>query len=99
MRDAIKKLENNGYYIDNQFDGFFGTIENEYELYKGDEVVKDHLNEAQVIEFANTLQEVGIMKQYKGYYIDGMHFKNKEQIDEFIKANAVESYKTACRLF
>jgi hypothetical protein len=39
------------------------------------------------------------MKQYKGYYIDGMHFKNKEQIDEFIKANAVESYKTACRLF
>lgn len=55
MRDAIKKLENNGYYIDNQFDRFFGTIENEYELYKGDEVVKDHLNEAQVIEFANTL--------------------------------------------
>lgn len=55
MRDAIKKLENNGYYIDNQFDGFFGTIENEYELYKGDKVVKDHLNEAQVIEFANTL--------------------------------------------
>ena len=39
------------------------------------------------------------MRQYKGYYIDGIHFKNKEQIDEFIKAKAVESYKTVCRLF
>lgn len=39
------------------------------------------------------------MRQYKGYYIDGIHFKNKEQVDEFIKDKAVESYKTACRLF
>lgn len=51
------------------------------------------------LDKSHFITEVGIMKQYKGYYIDGMHFKNKEQIDEFIKANAVESYKTACRLF
>ena len=26
MKEAIKKLESKGYYIDNQFDGWFGTF-------------------------------------------------------------------------
>lgn len=39
----------------NQFDGFYGTVTNEYELYKGDECVMDHLSESQVIALASIL--------------------------------------------
>ena len=55
MNEAIKKLEDKGYYIENQFDGFYGTIENEFELYKGDAVVMDHLSESQVIALSNLI--------------------------------------------
>lgn len=55
MKEAIKKLESKGYYIDNQFDGFTSTLSSEYELYKGDEIVIDHLSEAQVIALSNIL--------------------------------------------
>ena len=56
MKEAIERLESKGYYIDNQFDGFTGTIENEYELYKGENVVMDHLSEAQVIALADLVK-------------------------------------------
>ena len=39
------------------------------------------------------------MKQYKGYYIDGVHFINTAAIDAFIEREAVEAYKTACKIF
>lgn len=55
MKEAIKKLESKGYYIDNQFDGFTSTLSSEYELYKGEEIVIDHLSEAQVIALSNIL--------------------------------------------
>lgn len=55
MREAVRKLENNGYYVFNQFDGFFGTEENRYEMWKGDELVQDHMTEEQVIKFADKL--------------------------------------------
>ena len=55
MKEAIKKLESKGYGVDNQFDGFTSTIENEYELYNGENVVMDHLSEAQVIQLSNIL--------------------------------------------
>ena len=55
MNEAIKKLEDKGFYIVNQFDGFYGTIENEFELYKGDAVVMDHLSESQVIALSNLI--------------------------------------------
>lgn len=42
MKDAERTLNNKGYFIMNQFDGFYGTLTNEYELYKGDECVMDH---------------------------------------------------------
>lgn len=55
MKEAIKKLESKGYFVCNQFDGFTSTIAGEYELYKGENVVIDHLSEAQVIQLSNIL--------------------------------------------
>ena len=55
MKEAIKKLESKGYFVCNQFDGFYGTKKDEYELYKGDDIVIDHLSEAQVIQLSNIL--------------------------------------------
>ena len=54
MKEAERTL-NNGYFIINQFDGFYETVINEYELYKGDECVMDHLSESQVIALASIL--------------------------------------------
>lgn len=56
MREAIKKLESKGYYINNQFNGFTSTLASEYELYKGEEIVMDHLSEAQVIALADLVK-------------------------------------------
>lgn len=56
MKDAIKKLESKGYSVNNQFDGFTSTLENEYELYKGENVVMDHLSEAQVVALADLVK-------------------------------------------
>ena len=56
MKEAIKKLESKGYFVENQFDGFYGTKEDEYELYKGDDIVIDHLSEAQVIALADLVK-------------------------------------------
>lgn len=39
------------------------------------------------------------MKQYKGYYIDGVIFKSKKDIDEFRKENAIERYKLLVKEF
>ena len=55
MKEAINKLESKGYFVCNQFDGFTGTIENEYELYQGENIVMDHLSEAQVMQLSNIL--------------------------------------------
>ena len=55
MKEAEKILNNKGFSITNQFDGFFGTVTNEYELYKGDECVMDHLSESQIIALASIL--------------------------------------------
>lgn len=55
MKEAIKKLESKGYYIDNQFDGWFGTFPDRFELHKGDEIIMDNLSESQVINLAEIL--------------------------------------------
>ena len=55
MKEAIKKLENKGYFVCNQFDGFASTT-GEYELYKGESVVIDHLSESQVIALADLVR-------------------------------------------
>lgn len=39
------------------------------------------------------------MRQYKGYYIDETIFNTKEDIDRFLEEQAVNAYKTACKLF
>ena len=57
MNEAERTLNNKGYFIMNQFDGFYGTVTNEYELYKGDECMMDHLSESQVIALASILQK------------------------------------------
>lgn len=56
MREAQKKLEAKGYYVSNQFDGFTGTLTDEFEIAdcNGD-VVMDHMSESQVIALANIL--------------------------------------------
>ena len=56
MKEAIYKLESKGYFVCNQFDGFTGTIENEYELYQGENIVMDHLSEAQVIALSDLIK-------------------------------------------
>lgn len=39
------------------------------------------------------------MKQYKGLYIDGTIFTSKEEIDNFLKEQAIRSYKIAVQAF
>lgn len=39
------------------------------------------------------------MKKYKGYYIDKVIFNNKQEIDDFIKKQAIYAYKTSVKLF
>ena len=58
MKEAIKKLENKGYYVSNQFYGFGAELgANEYELIDRDgNTVIDHLSEAQVISLADLIK-------------------------------------------
>lgn len=39
------------------------------------------------------------MRNYRGYYIDNVIFNSKEDIDNFIKAEALRAYKSAVELF
>lgn len=39
------------------------------------------------------------MKQYRGYYIDGITFNSKADIDRFVKDQSIKDYKKACRYF
>jgi hypothetical protein len=39
------------------------------------------------------------MKQYKGYYIDHIYFNSKEEIDEFVKSQAIDSYCKSVEYF
>lgn len=39
------------------------------------------------------------MTKYKGFYTDHVIFNNKAEIDAHIKKQAINHYKTACRLF
>lgn len=39
------------------------------------------------------------MTKYRNYYIDNVIFNSKEDIDRFIKAQTIESYKRACKRF
>lgn len=39
------------------------------------------------------------MTQYKGYYIDHIHFHSKAEIDAHIKQQAVEEYQRRIRYF
>lgn len=39
------------------------------------------------------------MKQYRGYYIDHVIFNSKEEIDNFIKKQAVDHYTMLCTMF
>ena len=57
MKEAIKKLENKGYYVSNQFYGFGVELgANEYELSdRNGNTVMDHLSEAQVMQLSNIL--------------------------------------------
>lgn len=56
MKEAERKLYEKGYYLANQFDGFFGTIPDEYELAdRNGNTVIDHLSEAQVIALSAIL--------------------------------------------
>lgn len=56
MKEAERKLYEKGYYLSNQFDGFFGTIPAQYELAdKEGNTVIDHLSKAQVIALSAIL--------------------------------------------
>ena len=57
MKEAIKKLENKGYFVENQFYGFGAELgANEYELSDvNGNVVIDHLSEAQILQLSEIL--------------------------------------------
>lgn len=55
MKAAETLLENKGYYLSNQFDGFT-TLPDEYELSdENGNTVIDHLSEAQVLQISEIL--------------------------------------------
>lgn len=39
------------------------------------------------------------MTKYKNFYIDGVTFKSKEEIDNFLKESAIQEYKVRCKVF
>lgn len=56
MSEIIKALEAKGYMVCNQFDGFFGTLPDTYELYdKNGNIVADNLTEQDIIKTCSTL--------------------------------------------
>lgn len=58
MKEAIKKLENKGYFVENQFNGFGAELgSNEYELSnRNGETIIDHLSESHVIALADLIK-------------------------------------------
>ena len=38
------------------------------------------------------------MKEYKGYHIDGVYFRSKEDVDKHIKESLINEYKVRCRV-
>lgn len=55
-KQAVKALESKGYYIENMFDGFNSTLENEWELLSNEgNVLMDHLSQAHIIQLAKIL--------------------------------------------
>ena len=56
MSEIIKALEAKGYMVCNQFDGFFGTLPDTYELYdKNGNIIADNLTEQDLIKTCSTL--------------------------------------------
>lgn len=56
LKKAIEKLENKGFYIENQFDGFVSTLPNEYELSdENGNTIMDYLSESQVLQLSKIL--------------------------------------------
>lgn len=39
------------------------------------------------------------MTKYRGYYIDHVIFNSKAEIDDYLKQSAINTYRTACKLF
>ena len=39
------------------------------------------------------------MKKYNGYYIDNVIFHNEEEIDAFLKQQAIDAFKKAIKYF
>ena len=39
------------------------------------------------------------MTKYRGYYIDGIYFNSKADVDKFVERKAVEAYKQAYKYF
>ena len=56
MNEIINALETHGYMVCNQFDGFFGTLPDTYELYdKSGNIVADNLTKQDLIKACSTL--------------------------------------------
>lgn len=55
-KQAVRELESKGYYIENMFDGFNSTLENEWELLNNEgDILMDHLSQAHIIQLARIL--------------------------------------------
>lgn len=55
LRAAINKLLDKSYSVENQFDGYFGSIPGEYQISHNCDIIIDHLSEAQVIALSDIL--------------------------------------------
>lgn len=42
-KEIIRAVENKGYMVFNQFDGFYGTMDDRYELWKGETILKAYM--------------------------------------------------------
>ena len=52
-----------------------------------------------IVKQRNKKERMIVMRNYKGYYIDGVHFKCESDIDSFIRDRAVKSFKQAMLIF
>ena len=99
LKKAMKKLENEGFYIENQFDGFTSTIPDEYELNdKNGNMLMDHLSEAQVIQFSKIKTDaiinysVAVLAEVveRAKQEDAPIYEGDEEVDQWVRLSDVE---------
>lgn len=56
IKTLTRELENKGYMLFNQFDGFYNTEENLYEVWKDNNIVVDNMTVEKLNSFVESLK-------------------------------------------